>query len=55
MGSFISTQDIKDEIIVPDQKEEERATLSYRRALGSVLGAFVGDAAGAYLEFWSRR
>jgi ADP-ribosylglycohydrolase len=30
----------------------ERAKLSEKRALGSVLGAFVGDAAGAYLEFW---
>lgn len=22
------------------------------RAFGSVLGAFIGDAAGGYLEFW---
>ena len=25
------------------------------RALGSVYGAFIGDAAGAYLEFWRKQ
>lgn len=44
---------IIDEIIENDQGESEELQKK-RRAYGAVIGAFVGDAAGAVLEFIGR-
>ena len=35
--------------------ENENSDMSRKRAFGSVMGAFVGDASGAVLEFYNQR
>jgi ADP-ribosylglycohydrolase len=37
-----------------DKKEESKMSAQEKRSFGAVLGAFVGDALGAYLEFKGR-
>ena len=43
------------QIIIISAGEKDEGDVRRKRAFGSVMGAFVGDAAGAVLEFYNQR